>query len=409
MITATGHQDGPSRPVAENRHRVGQRAGAAAQSEGGRAFATVLGVPGATGRDAPETTMPETTMPETTMPETTMPETEVNEATLLVAVLSAVPDPAKPLEGGADAGGPDAAGRAEAGLATQITPLPVDDGAMPVSGTAPPGDDAVSRVLTAVPGDPSARAPFVSIPGNAPTDAIARSGRDGLVPDDKTAGAVVLAERPTGASPRMPGAPGTGRATATAGADIVGPDVRPPLSAAAMRAVSDPLGLADTALGALPGQRASGPLTTTLAPTGQPVANGHDVPHQIAVQIAQGAEGGPGGARGTVEISLSPEELGRVRLRLHPSEAGLSVTITADRPETLDLMRRNIDILAREFLDIGYEDAQFDFDQGGQRANGGNAAAPAATTPALIAVAPDTAQPAPVAWLVLGERLDIRL
>ncbi len=42
----------------------------------------------------------------------------------------------------------------------------------------------------------------------------------------------------------------------------------------------------------------------------------------------------------------------------------------ADRPETLELMRRHIDILAQEFRDIGYGSAEFSFGQGGQRPGG---------------------------------------
>ncbi|MDZ7711309.1 MAG: flagellar hook-length control protein FliK [Roseovarius sp.] len=178
--------------------------------------------------------------------------------------------------------------------------------------------------------------------------------------------------------------------------------------AAAMGGAADPLGLADSASGA-PEQRAPAPLSTVPATPVQAATAGQDVPRQIAVQIAQAAEGGTGGARGTVELSLSPEELGRVRLRLHPSEAGLSVTITADRAETLELMRRNIDVLAREFLDIGYQDTQFDFTRGGQDTDDDNAAASAASAPALTAASPDTEQPAPAASLVMSDRLDIRL
>lgn len=175
-----------------------------------------------------------------------------------------------------------------------------------------------------------------------------------------------------------------------------------------MMAVSDPVDLVDPALGA-PEQRASAlPVITSASPLA-PATPGQDIPRQIAIQIAQAAEGGPGGTRGTVELSLSPEELGRVRLRLHPSEAGLSVTITADRPETLDLMRRNIDLLAREFLDIGYEGAQFDFAQSGQGTDDGQSAPPEGANPARNAERAATAQPERSGRLMLGDQLDIRL
>lgn len=62
-----------------------------------------------------------------------------------------------------------------------------------------------------------------------------------------------------------------------------------------------------------------------------------------------------------VEVSLSPEELGKVRLTLHTVDGGLSVVVQAERPETLDLMRRNIDSLARDFREMGYSNTSFDF------------------------------------------------
>ncbi|MDK3071614.1 flagellar hook-length control protein FliK [Sedimentitalea sp. JM2-8] len=62
-----------------------------------------------------------------------------------------------------------------------------------------------------------------------------------------------------------------------------------------------------------------------------------------------------------VEISLNPEELGRVRMALTTTETGVTVVITSERPETLDLMRRHIDQLAQEFLRLGYENTAFEF------------------------------------------------
>jgi flagellar hook-length control protein FliK len=62
-----------------------------------------------------------------------------------------------------------------------------------------------------------------------------------------------------------------------------------------------------------------------------------------------------------VEITLNPEELGRVRMALTTTESGVTVVITSERPETLDLMRRHIDQLAQEFLRLGYENTAFEF------------------------------------------------
>ncbi|WP_299968590.1 flagellar hook-length control protein FliK [uncultured Roseobacter sp.] len=65
-----------------------------------------------------------------------------------------------------------------------------------------------------------------------------------------------------------------------------------------------------------------------------------------------------------VEVSLNPRELGRVRMNIMAAEAGITVQITAERPETLDLMRRNIDQLGQEFKALGYENINFAFNEG---------------------------------------------
>ncbi|RXL51583.1 flagellar hook-length control protein FliK, partial [Citrobacter sp. AAK_AS5] len=44
-----------------------------------------------------------------------------------------------------------------------------------------------------------------------------------------------------------------------------------------------------------------------------------------------------------VELTLSPEELGRVRMTLTTQDGTLTLAIQAARPETIDLMRRHID------------------------------------------------------------------
>lgn len=88
-----------------------------------------------------------------------------------------------------------------------------------------------------------------------------------------------------------------------------------------------------------------------------------DIARQLSAHVAAtGAARGPGGHQ-ILEITLNPAELGRVRLTLQAGEAAMVVTIAADRPETLDLMRRHVDVLAQEFRDIGYDSAGFSFGQ----------------------------------------------
>lgn len=67
---------------------------------------------------------------------------------------------------------------------------------------------------------------------------------------------------------------------------------------------------------------------------------------------------------GRLELQLSPEELGKVRLSLHVADNTINVVILADRPETIDLMRRHADILQREFRESGFSSMSFTFGQG---------------------------------------------
>ena len=82
------------------------------------------------------------------------------------------------------------------------------------------------------------------------------------------------------------------------------------------------------------------------------------VVHHITTAIHRSAEK-------AIEIALNPAELGRVRMTLSASDTGITVNILAERAETVELMRRNIDDLARSLEDLGYEDISFDFTQGG--------------------------------------------
>ncbi len=65
-------------------------------------------------------------------------------------------------------------------------------------------------------------------------------------------------------------------------------------------------------------------------------------------------------ASGIIEIALSPEELGRVYIALNGREDGMVLNIAAERPETLDLMRRHLAVLEAEFQSLGYGDISFD-------------------------------------------------
>jgi hypothetical protein len=69
---------------------------------------------------------------------------------------------------------------------------------------------------------------------------------------------------------------------------------------------------------------------------------------------------------GVTEISLNPEELGRVRFSMKTHEGSVVLIIAAERAETQDIMRKNIESLSQEFKSLGFTDIGFQFQGHGQ-------------------------------------------
>ncbi|CAN0589613.1 unnamed protein product [Ectocarpus sp. 12 AP-2014] len=72
-------------------------------------------------------------------------------------------------------------------------------------------------------------------------------------------------------------------------------------------------------------------------------------------------------------------------MALTVSETGITLLVTGDRAETLDLMRRHADELSAAFREMGYESVAFSFGTGGdagssQGAEGDDAAGQAAAS-----------------------------
>ncbi|SHI83361.1 hook-length control protein FliK [Palleronia salina] len=80
------------------------------------------------------------------------------------------------------------------------------------------------------------------------------------------------------------------------------------------------------------------------------------VPAQIAVAVASASPG-----TSSIELSLAPEELGRVTITLNRGEAGLSVVLLAERDDTMAMLRRHGEQLREAFtaLDQGSVDISF--------------------------------------------------
>jgi hypothetical protein len=85
-----------------------------------------------------------------------------------------------------------------------------------------------------------------------------------------------------------------------------------------------------------------------------------EIHHHVARQLAEAMFHN---GNKPVELTLNPEELGRVRLSIKSAEHGIVVNVLAERAETLDLMRRHIDELSQEFQDLGYRDITFSFSE----------------------------------------------
>lgn len=123
------------------------------------------------------------------------------------------------------------------------------------------------------------------------------------------------------------------------------------------RAVSD---TSRMALSDLPAEL----FTDTMRPSGTaPLAahNRPELPGHVARQMAEAMQQAP---NRPVELALNPVELGRVRMSISAEEGSIVVHVLAERAETLDLLRRNIDQLGEEFQSLGYASVAFSFGQG---------------------------------------------
>ena len=85
-------------------------------------------------------------------------------------------------------------------------------------------------------------------------------------------------------------------------------------------------------------------------------------PAHLAAQVTQAVARADTG--GMIEMTLQPEELGKVQITLAAQDDQLTLSIVAERPEILDLMRRNGDLLQQELRQMGM--AKFSLDFAGQ-------------------------------------------
>jgi len=155
--------------------------------------------------------------------------------------------------------------------------------------------------------------------------------------------------------------------------DVASADTAAEAPAAATREAATPgFGDAPEPLPAVapPGlsEAAEGPRGTAATPHAAPEAR-PEIGARAAQQAAAALSASPDGR---IELRLDPEELGPVRLGLAPGDGTITVQIAAERGETLDLLRRHADVLARELRQAGYGEVSFQF--GADTASGGGSA-----------------------------------
>ena len=64
---------------------------------------------------------------------------------------------------------------------------------------------------------------------------------------------------------------------------------------------------------------------------------------------------------GKIDVALKPEDLGRLAIKFEQTANGTQIIFSAERPETQDLMRRQMDFLHQQFKNLGHENLTFAF------------------------------------------------
>lgn len=110
---------------------------------------------------------------------------------------------------------------------------------------------------------------------------------------------------------------------------------------------------------------------TDTAPPQTPHPNPPATAPQLAPQLAAQILPHSSAAKtGPIEVVLNPAELGHLRFEIHQKGEHVQVVLSAERPETLDLLRRNGEQLATEFRNAGFAGASLSFGQWGRSSDG---------------------------------------
>ncbi|PZQ49883.1 MAG: hypothetical protein DI556_10540 [Rhodovulum sulfidophilum] len=262
----------------------------------------------------------------------------------------ALPEPAAPAEPGVEAAPEGAVADDPAVVTPEALPGPPPLDPPPVRAAAGEGGEAAATLPEAFgsgPEAPRAATPGAPGPARAPAEpGPAASAASAAGADAPAAPFDVPPER---SARGAPSAPDPARETAP----------EPALTTEAAAAVdapapdpggADPFGVAPPAVPAgADTDPAAAPARAQIRAAVDPRA----VLGQITVALSAGDES-------RLEIRLDPAELGRVRIALARTERGLRATVSAERPETMELLRRNADALTRELAAAGFGSVSLD-------------------------------------------------
>ncbi len=291
--------------------------------------------------------------------------------------------------GGRDSRGAVAARGAVAQAASQQRPATADGlqaGHPDPAGLAPtPGDDtsgqAVARAMSLADGKAGAPAAQAADAARAsgtdtPGVALARGVRQAAAGAGGSAARWTVAEgagRRTAlrgtealaspAAPAQAGRAAPGHSSPTGPVSIVGnagPFAAPSPAAAAM---TEAAGTRHGTLSRSEGEGLAPPVPDAARPEASPPARAQSLPAPVAMQITRALQEAD---QRVVQLQLAPAELGRVRITLSAQDAGLHVLIISERPETLDLLRRNADELFVALSALGYEGLDLSFGREGR-------------------------------------------
>ncbi|SFD18410.1 flagellar hook-length control protein FliK [Tropicimonas isoalkanivorans] len=105
---------------------------------------------------------------------------------------------------------------------------------------------------------------------------------------------------------------------------------------------------------------ASGERPLTVPPTARSHLTPVSAMHALRTASNQVAEVTRDAASGAVEVRLDPEELGRLSISFSSRDAALTVTILADRPDTIELVRRSMGEFLQDLRDLGFQNLSVD-------------------------------------------------